>query len=93
LRSRLGRLRGHLVEGSPLTGFVAGHLAAARAAVSLPVEATEPLLHLCWMHRAVKEATRLAPARRHRAHYAALLRLCLEGRDEPGFRTLVGRTA
>jgi hypothetical protein len=44
----------------------------------------EPLWHMCWMHRAVKESLRTPSNRLRRAHYANLVRLSIERRDAPG---------
>lgn len=40
-----------------------------------------PLFYLCWVHRALKEATRLPRSRLEKGHYINLLRLCIDGRD------------
>lgn len=42
--------------------------------VSVPAECFEPLFITCWMHRAVKEATRLRREQLPSAHYARWLR-------------------
>jgi hypothetical protein len=48
----------------------------------------EPLFYTCWMHRALKEATRLPPNRLESGTYVRLLRLCAARRDAPGLRRL-----
>ena len=48
----------------------------------------EPLFYLCWMHRALKEATRLPPERLDGGRYVNLLRLAIDRRDSPGLRRL-----
>jgi hypothetical protein len=48
----------------------------------------EPLFHTCWMHRALKEATRLTSSRLERGHYVSLLRLCIDQREAPTLRRL-----
>jgi len=48
--------------------------------IGLPADLVEPLFYTCWMHRALKEATRLAPAELDRGHYVNLLRLCIDQR-------------
>ncbi len=50
----------------------------------------EPLFHLCWMHQALKEATRVAPERVAGGHYNRLLRLGLERRGAPTLQRLFG---
>lgn len=86
----LGAVRRHLVQGSPMTAMVAERLDQARRQLELPAQALEPLVHLCWAHRALKEATRRAPDASASGHYARLLVTCIERRDDPGFRRLVG---
>lgn len=48
----------------------------------------EPLFYLSWMHRALKEASRLPPARLEHGRYVNLLRLAIERRDSSGLRRL-----
>lgn len=48
----------------------------------------EPLFYTCWMHRALKETTRLRPNRLESGTYVRLLRLCAARRDAPGLRRL-----
>jgi hypothetical protein len=50
--------------------------------VGLASSLVEPLFHLCWVHRAVKEVTRLRPERLHEGHYVRLSRLALERRSD-----------
>ncbi|MBI3909979.1 MAG: phosphotransferase [Armatimonadetes bacterium] len=54
----------------------------------LAPELVEPLFYTCWMHRALKEATRLPAAHLDRGHYVNLLRLCIEQRGAPPLRQL-----
>lgn len=48
----------------------------------------EPLFYLCWMHRALKEAARLAPGQLDEGRYVNLLRLAIERRKAPALRRL-----
>jgi len=48
----------------------------------------EPLFYTCWMHRALKEATRLSAAKIEKGHYVNLLRLCIENRQVAGLAQL-----
>jgi len=54
----------------------------------LSKDMVEPLFYTCWMHRALKEATRLPPDRLESGHYVNLLRLCIDRRDAPSLRRL-----
>ena len=87
-RSRIQALRRHLVSGSDRTPLVARLVRRAADRCSVPREAIEPLVLTCWMHRAVKEATRLPAGEAHRSQYYSLLRASLSGRNEPGFRMI-----
>ena len=58
------------------------------ARIGLDRRLVEPLFVTCWMHRALKEATRLRPERLDDGHYATLVRLSLRERDAPGLRRL-----
>lgn len=48
--------------------------------IGLDPALTWPLFVTCWMHRAVKESTRLAPQRLAAGSYVRLLRRCLQER-------------
>jgi hypothetical protein len=58
------------------------------AATALRTELVEPLFYLCWMHRALKEAPRLHPARLDTGRYVNLLQRAIDERDAPGLRRL-----
>ncbi|HEU4672502.1 MAG TPA: hypothetical protein VFS32_06335 [Candidatus Limnocylindrales bacterium] len=66
--------RHHLIDGSRLTPALGRALAAYVADVGVPADLLVDLFHTCWMHRAVKEAARLPPARRDRGSFVRLLR-------------------
>lgn len=51
-----------------------------RLRIGLEEALVEPLFYTCWMHRALKESTRLAPDKVDGGHYVNLLRLCIERR-------------
>ena len=82
--------RRQLVDGSTLTASFAAAVAAYREALGLRAEIVEPLYHLGWVHRAVKEASRLAPDRLSRGHYVRLLRSGMPGHATAGLDLLVG---
>jgi hypothetical protein len=58
------------------------------AETALSPSLVEPLFYLCWMHRALKEVTRLPPGRLEGGRYVNLLRLAIDHRDSPGLRRL-----
>jgi hypothetical protein len=63
------------------------------AATGLLPELVEPLFYLCWMHRALKEAPRLPPARLETGRYVNVLRRAIDQRDSPGLRRLFSLSA
>ncbi len=87
VRNRLRAASDDLLAITPVSRSAAGWVATYRAAVGVPAELVEPLFHCCWMHRAVKEATRIGPGRR--GHYADLSGLLVDRRAEPGLRLLL----
>jgi hypothetical protein len=56
--------------------------------LGLPLVLVEPLFYTCWMHRALKEATRLETNKLDQGHYVSLLRLCIEQRDSSALQQL-----
>jgi len=59
------------------------------AASKLPARLVEPFFFTCWMHRALKEATRLRGRALAQGRYFGLLRLFVERRQERGLRRLL----
>lgn len=58
------------------------------AGVELDPKLIEPLFYTCWMHRALKESTRLTEASLRKSHYFNVMRMCIEQQDNPALRTL-----
>ncbi len=88
----LAGFREQWVDESPLGALLAAAVARGREAAGLPAALVEPLFHTCWMHRALKESTRLSPDALDGGHYLNFLRLGIERRDSPGLaRILAGR--
>ena len=57
--------------------------------VGLRRELARPLFFVCWMHRALKETTRLTPDLLMNGHYINLLRLSIANHDAPGMRHML----
>ena len=70
---------------------MAATVRASSVAVGIETDAVEPLYHLGWAHRAVKEAARLAPDRLARGHYVRLLRSGMVPGATPGLDLLLAR--
>lgn len=56
--------------------------------IGLDEAAVEPLFYTCWMHRALKEATRLPAESVRSARYFQLFRLCVARRNSPMLKRL-----
>jgi hypothetical protein len=54
----------------------------------LPTRLVEPLFYFCWVHRAVKEASRLPREELETGRYFNLLLLAVARRDAPGLQRL-----
>ena len=91
-QSRVARTRRDLVDGSPVGDLVATHVRAYAEAIGLDAEVVEPLFHLCWVHRAVKQARRLPAAERSRGTFHRLVLDGVEGRDQRGVRQITMRS-
>lgn len=89
----LAGFRRVFLRPSDLTGFLRDGAARGREACGLAPDLVEPLFFTCWMHRALKEATRTAPRDLDRAHYANLLALCHAERHSPALRLVLGLEA
>jgi SAM-dependent methyltransferase len=78
----------HYLEPSPLGDLLVETIAAARADLGLDPALVEPLFYTCWMHRALKEATRLRPHRVQTGRFVSLVRLLIQRRDAPALERL-----
>jgi Phosphotransferase enzyme family len=82
-RRRLVAVERFMFERSPMSDLVVEAIAGYVERVGLDPALVEPIFHLCWMHQALKEATRVTPAQVRGAHFNRLLRLGLERRTAP----------
>lgn len=82
-RDRLEAASRHLLDGSPLGDRLVATIDDYRRRIDLPVAAIEPLVYGCWIHRSLKEATRLAPERLHGGQFVRLIRRMLERPEAP----------
>jgi hypothetical protein len=77
-----------ILAASSLNGVLVDATMSYCVETGLPKGLVEPLFYLCWVHRAVKEASRLPPAQLGSGRYFNLLRLALARRDAPGLQRL-----
>lgn len=72
-----------MLSESPLSAYLEQAVREYRERLGLPQALVEPLFYTCWMHRSLKEATRLPAERIEQGHYIALLRMCLDNPNAP----------
>jgi hypothetical protein len=77
-----------LLQDTPLSLMLRESTAVYCTRVGVAPDLVEPLFHMSWMHRALKEATRLVPGRLERGHYVNLMRRCLDERERGPLREL-----
>jgi hypothetical protein len=88
IHDRLAGFAQQFLAESPLSRLVVDATRRYCERTGLSGHLVEPLFYTCWMHRALKEATRLAPAKLEEGHFVNLLRLCIEQRNAPTLRRL-----
>jgi hypothetical protein len=74
------------LEDSDLSRWVRVAIARYCEGIGVAQPLIEPLFYTCWMHRSVKEATRIEPRHLDQGHYVNVLRLAVRerGRDALG---------
>jgi hypothetical protein len=80
----------HFVTATPIQARFAADVREHADRVGLDRTLVEPMFYACWMHRALKEATRRKPTRLHEAHYLRLLRGLIAQRAAPALRHFTG---
>jgi hypothetical protein len=86
----LAGIRRQLFASSDLMDVLADATRRARERIGVSASLLEPLFVTCWMHRAVKQASRLEGSRLRRGHYHRLLTAAIEETRAPGLRRLFG---
>jgi hypothetical protein len=90
VRSAMAGVQRQLFEGRPVNQMLVTLVERHCQQLGLDRRLVEPLFVTCWMHRALKEATRLPASRLHSGHYVKLVRLSLDAHAAPGLRRLFG---
>ncbi len=85
VRDRLEAASRHLLGASPLADRLVETIDAYRRRIALPAAVVEPLAFGCWIHRSLKEASRLPADRLDRGQFVRLIRRMVA---EPGAPTL-----
>lgn len=80
-RVSLEALHHELLREGPVNRLLVAAVERQCAQSALERNLVEPLYTTCWMHRALKEATRLRPSKLQRGHYFRLLELSLSTPD------------
>ena len=81
----------NFLEPSPLSALLTEATSWYCVCVGLDEKFIEPLFYTCWMHRAIKESTRLNPSSVRSGHYVNLLRLCMSRRDTSPLRLMFSK--
>jgi hypothetical protein len=84
----LASFRDSFMQAGPLNELLVDAVRHYCEEVGLQRELIGPMLFTCWMHRALRQAT--WADRLENAHFVNLLRMCIDGRDEPGLVKLFG---
>lgn len=82
-RDALKSFSQHFLEPSDLGSLLQDATRRFCDGVRLDRSMVGPLFYTCWMHRALKEATRLRPDALHSGNYLNLLKLAIANRREP----------
>ncbi|MGE3315581.1 MAG: phosphotransferase [Planctomycetaceae bacterium] len=77
-----------IIEETPVSLMAARFVSNYVRRVGVPQEAVEPLFYTCWMHRSLRESTRVPAGAVHLARYFQLLRLSMARRESPGLQLL-----
>jgi hypothetical protein len=84
----LQSFREQILADSALSRLLVEKTARACSDSGLAGKLVEPLFYLSWMHRALKEASRLRQDELGAGRYLNVLRLAIEERDSPGLSRL-----
>jgi len=87
-RDTLKNFTQHFLEPSPLHELLTATLKRYCDGVGLKTDFIAPLFYTCWMHRALKESTRLQKDALSKGTFFTLLRHCIEHRNAAALQTL-----
>jgi len=81
ISDRLAAFQRQFLDASPFAQLVVESINDYRRQIKLPAALTAPLFYSCWIHRSLKEATRLAPSQLSHGQFIKLLQWCIEHQD------------
>jgi hypothetical protein len=87
-RDALRSFADHVAGASPINALLVETTNRFCSESGLSPGLVEPLFYLCWVHRAVKQASRLPQRRLESGRYFNLVRLSVQHRDAPGLQRL-----
>src|SRR5262249_32128140 len=77
------------LRDTPISAMLIQATRRACQQIGLASSLVAPLFYTCWMHRSLKEATRLERSKLEHGHYISLLRMCINQRDTPTLQRLL----
>jgi len=90
IRDTLQAFTKNFIEPSDLGALLIEAVEDYCGRIGLERRLVGPLFYTCWMHRALKESTRLTGAELERGHYFNLLKLCIAQHEAPALQALLG---
>ncbi|MEK7730207.1 MAG: phosphotransferase [candidate division KSB1 bacterium] len=90
IRDTLQAFTKNFIEPSEVGALLIETVEAYCKALGLERRLVGPLFYTCWMHRALKESTRLTGAELQHGHYFNLLKLCIAQHQTPALQALLG---
>jgi len=87
-RDSITSFKNHFLEQSALGDRLHDYTDRYCAKIGLNKTLVEPLFYTCWMHRALKESTRLQASNLNSGSFINLLRLVIEQNNSPGLTRL-----
>lgn len=88
LREPLRAVAYHVLRPAALHEMLVAAIAAYSRRLALDPALIAPLFYTCWVHRALKEATRLPVEHMEQGHYIQLLRVCIEAATSPALQRI-----
>lgn len=88
-RDPLKNFKRHFFNRTPLNSLLVETTRSYCQKIGLSSEFIKPLFYTCWMHRALKESTRLTNERLNSGQFFNILKLCIEECDSVALNALL----